>query len=177
MKCDRRWWNDGRLDREFREHWAACEAEERRGCRRAVTFSWATLNRMTLQKIDEQIRTSVNDTWRKLVEGDPNGQPWPEVLAAWAPQLEPSQRTFFGGLPGEPILLRFEAGSMEAFQRALEASGVPFVKESPNLHGFLYRSGIEIREHSVVPIDEVWAISAGGGVLRMKLPSPRSAEP
>lgn len=104
MKCDRCWWNDGRLELEQ----AACVGEpdpepldlpHEPGGAYAVRFVCRSDNRMRLRtpsqaEMDAHINASMGECWRKLMAGDPTGQPWHEVLAAWCP--EPSACTFFG---------------------------------------------------------------------------------
>jgi len=102
MKCDRRWWNDGRLKREQ----AACVGEpdpepldlshepDEAYAVRVVCRSdkWMRLRAPSLAEMDAHISASMDECWRRLMAGDPIGQPWHEVLAAWAP----SAGAFFG---------------------------------------------------------------------------------
>lgn len=80
MKCDRRWWNDGRLEREQ----AACVWHT------AGLTAWRAHDCALL---DAHISASMNVLRLRLIAGDPTGQPWHEVLAEWAPG---SASTFFG---------------------------------------------------------------------------------
>jgi hypothetical protein len=83
MKCDRRWWNDGRLEREQ----AAC-VEHTLGL-----TAWRAHDHVLYAAVDAHVRASLSALWLRLLAGDPTGQPWHEVLAAWTPS---SAGTFFG---------------------------------------------------------------------------------
>jgi hypothetical protein len=174
MKCDRRWWNDGRL--EFEQ--AACVGEpdpEPLGLPHepdeayAVRFvcrsdKWTRLRTPSQAEMDAHISASMDALWRKLMEGDPNGQPWHEVLAAWAPAVAGS-RSFFA----EPALRnQIICGSEQLLMRALERAGVKMSAEPAPALG-----GIRIREDAWCPRDRAvfidhegkvtWFTLAGGG--------------
>jgi hypothetical protein len=84
MKCDRRWWNDGRLEREQ----AACveQVMSLPAQTHVLGDDWVALT-------NAHLSASLAACWLRLLAGDPTGQPWHEVLAVWAPS---SAGTFFG---------------------------------------------------------------------------------
>jgi hypothetical protein len=80
MKCDRRWWNDGRLEREQ----AACVQ---------LTAGYTAWRVAYGHVAYAELDAPLDALWLRAMVGDPTGQPWHEVLAAWTPS---SAGTFFG---------------------------------------------------------------------------------
>jgi hypothetical protein len=145
MKCDRRWWNDGRLEREK----AACVAcgDWRVSPAPFRADPWVEL-------VNSEITAKMEECWRKLMEGDPNGLPWPEVLAAWAPEPEPNARSFFGVPRLRDTII---CGNEELFMRALERAGLQRSKEPAQAHG-----GVPILEDKWMPRNKAVFIDAHG---------------
>ncbi len=87
MKCDRRWWTDGRLEREQ----AACVVDGRDESQ--LLWQSQLLCGYWVSAMDAHIAASLDALSLRLMAGDPTGEPWHEVLAAWTPS---SAGTFFG---------------------------------------------------------------------------------